>query len=56
MTMRPTLLEDMKIIMEREKPLEEKLSQIFEARTRIAAIAAVTAITTHIKRPPAQEE
>ncbi len=40
-----TLLDDMKRIMEREKPLEEKLSQIFEGKKRIAAISAVTAIT-----------
>jgi pyruvate carboxylase subunit A len=40
-----TLIEDMKRIMAREKPLEEKLSQIFEARKKVAAIAAVTAVT-----------
>jgi pyruvate carboxylase subunit A len=40
-----TLLEDMKRIMAREKPLEQKLSQIFEAGKKAAAIAAVTAIT-----------
>jgi pyruvate carboxylase subunit A len=39
-----TLIEDMKKIMAREKPLEEKLSQIFENKKKIAAIAAVTAI------------
>jgi len=39
------LLEDMKRIMEREKPLEEKLSQIFEEKRRIAAISAVATIT-----------
>ncbi len=38
-----TLIEDMKQIMTREKPLEEKLSQIFEAKKKVAAIAAVTA-------------
>ncbi len=38
-----TLLDDMKAIAAREKPLEEKLSTIFEARKRAAAIAAVTA-------------
>jgi len=31
--------------MEREKPLEEKLSHLFEGKRRIAAIAAVAAIT-----------
>ncbi len=40
-----TLLDDMKRIMAREQPLEQKLSQIFEAKKRAAAIAAVTAIT-----------
>jgi len=44
-----TLIEDMKQIMEREKPLEEKLSRIFERKKRTAAIAAVSAITqTHM--------
>ena len=40
-----TLLDDMKAMMEREKPLEEKLSHLFEGKRRIAAIAAVAAIT-----------
>ena len=40
-----TLSEDMKQIMAREKPLEEKLSQIFGERKKAAAIAAVAAIT-----------
>ncbi|RJX24554.1 MAG: acetyl-CoA carboxylase biotin carboxylase subunit [Dethiobacter sp.] len=39
------LLDDMKRIMEREKPLEEKLPQLFEERKRIAAIASVAAVT-----------
>jgi pyruvate carboxylase subunit A len=39
-----TLLEDMKRIMEQEKPLEEKLSGIFDDTKRTAAIAAVTAL------------
>jgi len=38
-----TLLEDMKEIMAREQPLEEKLSQIFESKKKVAAVAAVTA-------------
>jgi pyruvate carboxylase subunit A len=38
-----TLLEDMKHIMEREKPLEEKLSQIWDDKKRVAAIAAAAA-------------
>jgi pyruvate carboxylase subunit A len=40
-----TLMEDMKRIMEREKPLEEKLSHLFGEKRKIAAIAAVAAIT-----------
>ena len=40
-----TLMDDMKRIMEQEKPLEAKLSEIFDDTKRIAAIAAVTAIT-----------
>jgi pyruvate carboxylase subunit A len=40
-----TLLDDMKKIMEREKPLEEKLSHDLTERKRVAAIAAVTALT-----------
>jgi pyruvate carboxylase subunit A len=40
-----TLLDDMKSIMEREKPLEEKLPKLFEEKKRIAAIAAVAAVT-----------
>jgi len=51
-----TLLDDMKKIMAREKPLEEKLSQIFEARKKAAAIAAVTAITQIRVRPPGTPE
>ena len=48
-----TLLEDMKKIIEREKPLEEKLSQIFDEKKKIAAIAAVAAITQISQpRPP----
>jgi pyruvate carboxylase subunit A len=38
-----TLIDDMKRIMEREKPLEEKLSQIFDDKKRVAAIAVATA-------------
>jgi pyruvate carboxylase subunit A len=40
-----TLLDDMKHIIAREHPLEEKLSQIFESKKQAAAIAAVAAIT-----------
>ena len=45
-----TLLEDMKKIIEREKPLEEKLSGIFDDRKKVAAIAAVTAFTQMHRR------
>jgi pyruvate carboxylase subunit A len=38
-----TLIDDMKHIMDREKPLEEKLSQVFADQKRVAGIAAVTA-------------
>lgn len=50
-----TLLDDMQRIMAREKPLEEKLSRIFESRKKAAAIAAVAAITqmrTSVSRSP----
>ncbi|MGD0920024.1 MAG: hypothetical protein ABSB22_26605, partial [Thermodesulfobacteriota bacterium] len=40
-----TLVDEMKRIMEREKPLEERLSHLFTEKRRIAAIAAVAAIT-----------
>ncbi|HSW58243.1 MAG TPA: acetyl-CoA carboxylase biotin carboxylase subunit [Dehalococcoidales bacterium] len=39
-----SLIEDMKKIMVREKPLEDRLSQIFESKKKVAAVAAVTAI------------
>lgn len=39
------LLDDMKLIMQREKPLEEKLSQIFEQKKKVAAIAAASVVT-----------
>jgi pyruvate carboxylase subunit A len=45
-----TLIEDMKRIMEKEKPLEEKLSHLFEEKRRIAAISAVAAITQMYSR------
>jgi pyruvate carboxylase subunit A len=40
-----TLVDEMKRIMEREKPLEERLSHLFMERRRIAALAAVAAVT-----------
>jgi len=39
-----TLLKDMKRIMEREKPLEEKLSEVFEEKKKVAAMSAVAAV------------
>jgi pyruvate carboxylase subunit A len=39
-----TLIEDMKRIMRREKPLEEKLSEVFDERKRMAAISAAAAL------------
>ncbi|MFC2015067.1 acetyl-CoA carboxylase biotin carboxylase subunit [Chloroflexota bacterium] len=41
-TQETTLLDDMRAIEEREKPLTEKLTQIFSDRKKVAAIAAVT--------------
>jgi pyruvate carboxylase subunit A len=50
-----TLLDDMKAIMEREKPLEERISHIVEEKRRIAAISAVAAITQmYLHRQPRQ--
>jgi pyruvate carboxylase subunit A len=40
-----TLLDDMKRMMEPEKSLEGKLSHLFEEKKRIAAMAAVAAVT-----------
>jgi len=48
-----TLLQDMKRIMAQEKPLEEKLSQIFEDKARVAAIAAVNVAQKYYE--PAKE-
>jgi len=49
-----TLLGDMKAVMDREKPLEEKLSHLSEAR-RIAAISAVAAITQMNRHPQSKQ-
>ncbi len=43
-----TLLDDMRRIMERERPLEEKLSNVFEDKRRVAAIAAATQLAQQI--------
>jgi len=40
-----TLIQDMKRMIEQEKPLGKRLSHAFEERKRIAAIAAVAALT-----------
>lgn len=50
-----TLLDDMKRIVEQEKSLGEKLSAIFEEKSKVAAIAAVTAVTQMYHRPQSEE-
>jgi pyruvate carboxylase subunit A len=55
-TRETTLLDDMKRIMEVEQPLEEKLSYIFQEKRRIAAIAAVSAITQVYTQPKSDQE
>jgi pyruvate carboxylase subunit A len=47
-----SLLEDMKMIIERDKPMEERLSQIFDDKKRIAAIAAAV-VAGQLARPGA---
>jgi pyruvate carboxylase subunit A len=42
--METSLMEDMKRIMKREKPLEEKLSEVFDERKRTAAISAAAVV------------
>ena len=44
-TQETTLIDDMRAIMAREQPLEEKLSQVFDQSKRAAAIAAAVAYT-----------
>ncbi|MBN1691067.1 MAG: acetyl-CoA carboxylase biotin carboxylase subunit [Dehalococcoidia bacterium] len=44
-TQETTLIDDMQAIMAREKPLEEKLSQVFDDSKRAAAVAAAVAYT-----------
>jgi pyruvate carboxylase subunit A len=48
----PTILEDMKAIIEREKPFEDRLSQIFDEKKRIAAIAAIAALQQTARNRP----
>jgi pyruvate carboxylase subunit A len=47
-----TLLDDTRKIMEREQPLEEKLTEIFDQKRKVAAVAAVAAVTQaqHLKK------
>jgi pyruvate carboxylase subunit A len=52
-----TLMDDMKRIMEQETPLGERLTDIFDETRRIAAIAAVAAIThTGLPEATSKEE
>ncbi|MCL2140919.1 MAG: acetyl-CoA carboxylase biotin carboxylase subunit [Dehalococcoidia bacterium] len=51
-----TLMEDMKRIMEQEEPLETKLSAIFDDSKRVAAIAAVMALTQQELPPVTSNE
>jgi pyruvate carboxylase subunit A len=44
-SMETTLVDDMRRITKREKSLEERLSQIFTHTRRVAAVAAVAALT-----------
>jgi pyruvate carboxylase subunit A len=48
-TQETTLIDDMRAIMAREKPLEEKLSQVFDESKRAAAVAAAVAYTQMIQ-------
>lgn len=47
-----TLLDDTRKIMQREQPLEEKLTEIFDQKRKVAAVAAVAAVTQaqHLKK------
>jgi pyruvate carboxylase subunit A len=51
-TQETTLIDDMQAIMAREKPLEEKLSQVFDDSKRAAAVAAAVAYTQMIQKNP----
>jgi pyruvate carboxylase subunit A len=51
-TQETTLIEDMQAIMAREKPLEEKLSQVFDDSKRAAAVAAAVAYTQMMQKNP----
>jgi pyruvate carboxylase subunit A len=49
-TQETTLIDDMKAIMAREQPLEEKLSQVFDDSKRAAAVAAAVAYTQMLRK------
>jgi pyruvate carboxylase subunit A len=51
-TQETTLIDDMKDIMAREQPLEERLSQVFDDSKRAAAIAATVAYTQMVRKSP----
>jgi len=51
-----TLLDDMKVIIEREKPLEERLGTIFDDKKKVAAFAAVAAVNQLISGRIAKDE
>lgn len=51
-----TLLDDMKAIIEREKPLEERLGTIFDDKKKVAAFAAVAAVNQLISGRVAKDE
>lgn len=54
-TQETTLIEDMKAIMAREQPLEEKLSQVFDDNKRTAAIAAALAYSQLLNKNPGSD-
>jgi pyruvate carboxylase subunit A len=52
-----TLLDDMRRIRDREKPLEEKLTEIFEDKRRVAAVAAATHVARqYMQASPRNEQ
>jgi len=53
----PNLLDDTRKIMEREQPLEEKLTEIFDQKRKVAAVAAVAAVTQaqHLKKQQGED-
>ncbi len=51
-----TLLDDMKAIIDREKPLEERLTAIFDDKKKVAAFAAVAAVNQLISGRVGKDE